>query len=371
MADTDRHGNDRLFVRRYGKKIRIREQPGTPSFAATYTAALEALERRELPPGQPIRKNAPTGTLGWLAAIYFASAEFTTLPAKSQTTRRGIIESCLREPLKPNAKDKMALCPLALLSAAHVKMLRDRRADKPGAANNRLKYMGGLFVWALEQTPPLLRANPVRDVKRLRYATDGFHTWTVQEVKQFEARHAVGTKPRLALALLLYTGARRGDMVTFGRQHVRDGVLHFTPGKSRRNRNPPPVDIPIFHDLARIIEAGPCGDLTFLVTEYGQPFSSNGFGNWFRDRCDEAELPQCSAHGLRKARATIAAERGATDRQLMAMFGWTTERQATIYTRAANRKQLAADGARLLEDGQRTNSCPTDVAPLSQEKKKL
>ena len=371
MADTDRHGNDRLFVRRHGKKIRIREQPGTPAFAAAYTAALEALERRELPPGQPIRKSAPAGTLGWLAALYFASAEFTTLPARSQATRRGIIESCLRESLKPNSKDKMALCPLALLSAAHIKMLRDRRADKPGAANNRLKYLGGVFVWALEQTPPLMRSNPVRDVKRMRYATEGFHTWTVEEVKQFETRWPIGTKPRLALALLLYTGARRGDAVTFGRQHVRDGVLHFIPGKTRRQRNPPPVDIPIFHDLARIIEAGPCGDLTFLITEYGQPFTSNGFGNWFRDRCDEAGLPQCSAHGLRKARATVAAERGATDRQLMAMFGWTTERQATVYTRAANRKRLAADGARLLEDQTENNDCPTDVAPPSQDRKNV
>lgn len=350
MADTDRHGNDRLFVRRFGKKIRLRERPGTAEFHAAYLAALEVLERATGAPMAPLRKNAPAGTLGWLAAIYFASVEFTSLPPKSQTTRRGIIESCLREPLKPQSKDTMALCPLALLSAAHIKVMRDRRTDKKGAANNRLKYLGGMFSWALEQTPPLLRSNPCRDVKRLRYATDGFHTWTTEEVKQFETRWPIGTKGRLALGLLLYTGARRGDVVTFGRQHVRDGILHFTPAKSRLNKNPPPVDVPIFHELARIIEAGPTGDLTFLVTEYGQPFTSNGFGNWFRNRCDEAGLPQCSAHGLRKARATIAAERGATDRQLMAMFGWTSERQANVYTKDANRKKLAAAGAKLIED---------------------
>lgn len=364
MADTDRHGNERLFVRRFGRKIRIRAEPGTKAFTDAYGAALEALESDAPPRPAGPRGGAPAGTLGWLAATYFAAVEFTSLPLVSQSTRRGIIEACLREPIKPGSKDKLALCPLALLSAAHIRMLRDRRKDKPGAANNRLKYLSSMFGWALEHTPPLMRSNPARDVKRLRYSTDGFHTWTVDEVKQFEATHPIGTKPRLALGLLLYTGARRGDVVTFGRQHVRDGVIHFTPSKSRFNQNPPPVDVPIFPELAKIIEAGPTGDLTFLMTEWGKPFTSNGFGNWFRDRCDEAGLPQCSAHGLRKARATIAAERGATDRQLMAMFGWTTERQANVYTKAANRKRLSAAGAKLMADDQNENGdCPTDVAP--------
>ena len=43
-----------------------------------------------------------------------------------------------------------------------------------------------------------------------------------EDVEQFLAYHGVGTKARLALALLLFTGARRQDMVTFGKQHVRN-----------------------------------------------------------------------------------------------------------------------------------------------------
>jgi integrase len=52
------------------------------------------------------------------------------------------------------------------------------------------------------------------------------------------------------------------------------------------------------------------------VTQYGRAFTVAGFGNRFRDRCHEAGLPHCTAHGLRKAGATIAAENGAIDRQL-------------------------------------------------------
>jgi hypothetical protein len=177
-ADTSQHGTPRLFVRRHGRTIRIRAKIGTPAFAAEYSAAVEALESGA-PQRQTSRSGAPVGTLGWLAATYFAAVEFTGLPAVSQSTRRGIIEACLCEPIKPNSADKLALCPLPLLAAAHIRMLRDRRVDKPGAANNRLKYMGSMLSWAVERN--LIRANPARDVKPLRYATDGFHAWTPDE----------------------------------------------------------------------------------------------------------------------------------------------------------------------------------------------
>ena len=91
-------------------------------------------------------------------------------------------------------------CPISLLSAAHVKMLRDRRADAPGAANNRRKYLSSMFGWAVEES--LMHLNPAREIRRIRYASGGFHTWTVEEVRQFETRHPIGSKARLALALL-------------------------------------------------------------------------------------------------------------------------------------------------------------------------
>jgi integrase len=295
-----------------------------------------------------------------LAANYFGSAEFLRLPAPSQANRRRIIEGCLREPLKPKSPDKMALCPLPLLSSAHIRMLRDRRADAPGAANNRLKYLGSMFSWAIENN--LVRSNPARDVKPIRYATDGFHSWTPDEVKQFETHHNVGSKPRLALALMLYLGVRRGDVVLLGRQHVRDGVVRFVPSKTR-HRKKHLVEIPLLPELERIIASTPTGDLTFLVTAHGRAFTAAGFGNWFRRRCNEAGLSQCSAHGLRKAAATLAAERGATDRQLMALFGWESSRQATTYTAAADRRRLAAAAVSLIGNDQTANTdCPTKVS---------
>ena len=359
MSDRDRHGNDRLYVRRHGRKIRIREKPGTEAFAQAYADAVRLLEREIPAVDSPAVRGAPAGTLGWVAACYFASVEFRGLDPKSQFTRRGIIEHCLREPRKPGSQDLMRDCPINLVSAAHVKMLRDRKAATPGAANNRRKYLSAMFGWAVEQG--LMRSNPAREVRKVRYASAGFHTWTIDEVRQFEARHPIGTKARLALALLLYLGVRRGDVVTLGRQHAKGGWLRFVPRKTRRKRAEP-SEKPILPILADIIAGSPTGALNYLESEYGKPFTAAGFGNWFRDRCNEAGLPHCSAHGLRKAGAAIAAENGATDRQLMALFDWTTAAHATKYTEAANRKRMAATAANLLVRDQIAN---TELSHLS------
>jgi integrase len=351
MADRDRHGNSRLYVRRNGRKIRIKEKLGTEAFAISYADALRELQEERG------RNNtggaAAAGTFGWLAARYFASAEFKRLDQRSQTTRRLVVESCLREPRKPDSRDLMRDCPVSVLSPAHVRMLRDRRATHPGAANNRRKWLSSLFTWAVEHG--LLRANPARDVRKIQYATSGFHTWTVAEVRQFEARHPIGTKTRLAFALLLYLGVRRGDVVMIGRQHARDGWLRFVPRKTRHRRERF-SEKPILPVLADIIAKGPTGDMTYLATKHGKPFTAAGFGNWFRDRCNEAGLPHCSAHGLRKSGATIAAENGATDRQLMALYDWDTAAQANIYTAAADRRRLAGAAARLLANDQTENT---------------
>src|ERR1035437_488055 len=98
------------------------------------------------------------------------------------------------------------------------------------------------------------------------------------------------------------------------------GLGRYTQAKNE-HRNPVELDIPLHPDLLAIIAATPSGQLAYLVTAFGQPFTAAGFGNWFRDRCDEAGLPNCSAHGLRKASAARLAERGATAHEIMAITG--------------------------------------------------
>lgn len=364
MTDRDRHGTTRYYVRRFGRKIRLKQRPGTEAFAQAYSDALSVIAN---PSGErSVVTGAAAGTLGWLAASYFASNEFRKLTGKTPATRRSVIESCLREPRKPGSTDLMRDCPISILSAAHVKMLRDRRSEHQGAANNRRKYLSAMFGWAVEHG--MMKTNPAREVRKIRYASEGWHTWTVEEVRQYEAKHPVGTKARLALALMLFLGVRRSDVVTLGKQMVADNVLRMIPRKTRHKK----LRIsrkPILPTLADIIARSPTGDLTFLVTAYGKPFTAAGFGAWFRDRCDEAGLPHCTAHGLRKAGATIAADNGATDRQLMALYDWESAAQANTYTRDADRARLAGEAAKLIDEDQSANAdCPT---PLSHHEGKI
>lgn len=348
FEDKDRHGNKRLYVRRYGRKVRLRVPPTAAEFGAAYADAITYLESKTANPrGTPDFMPARKGSLGWLAVQYFKSEEFKALNQRSQARRREIIESCLREPTKPGARLIMRDCPYRIIDASHIQMLRDRKAGKPGAANNRRKYLSSMFGWAIEQKKLGITANPCRDVRRVKYATTGFYTWTMEDFEKYVARHPVGTKAYLAMALMVYLGARRGDMVKLGQRMVRDGVITYTPAKTA-HLNRLPSSKPILPPLAKAIAATTIGLQTFLVTDYGLPYSDAGIGNKMREWCDQADLPLCTAHGLKKLGATLCADAGATDRQLMALFDWTSERQANTYTLAANRTKLAHEAAHLL-----------------------
>jgi integrase len=99
----------------------------------------------------------------------------------------------------------------------------------------------------------------------------------------------------------------------------------------------------------------PRTNLTFLLTDRGAPFTPGGFSNWFRARCDEAGLPQCSAHGLRKLTATRLAELGCSEREIMAVTGHKSVSEVSRYTKAAKQTKLAEQAMAKFSQ-RRTNS---------------
>jgi integrase len=355
IEDRDRHGNVRIYFRAKGRpKVRLRGTPWTPEFMAEYEAAKGAA-------AEPSRKSrVAAGTWRWLCVKYFGEcAEYKRLDPQTQHVRRLILEGTFDEPIAPGSAKLFRDMPLSRMGTDAVEVLRDRKIDLPGAANNRVKAIRQVFKFGMRKKHPdgklYVSNNPARDVEKFKYGSTGFHSWTQEEVRQFEERYPIGTKARLALALLLLTGQRRADVIRFGKQHVRKGKLVFTQRKGR-HRKPKQLSLPILPVLQRIIDASPCGDLTFLVNHLNRPFTDAGFGNRFRDWCDQAGLPKCSAHGLRKAGATIAANKGATSRQLMAIFGWDSIKMAELYTQAADQERLAESAMYLLDTKDRNQS---------------
>ena len=140
---------------------------------------------------------------------------------------------------------------------------------------------------------------------------------------------------------------------------LKDGVITFRMEKSRGDGVAYPPVLPI---LAATIAATKTGELTFLITERGTPFVKESFGNWFGEACREAGCPG-SAHGLRKAGATRAADKGATMHQLMALFGWKTQKMALQYTRKADRRRLAATAGPMLAQAQTSNENVPHLGP--------
>lgn len=353
VKDVDRHGNIRVYVRRHRRKVRIRELANAEEFMVAYRAALET------PIGEEGVKSkvALPNSLSWLVQRYYESPEFMGLHETTRVKRRAILDGICREHGNK---------PFARLETKHVRIqIRDPKAATPEAANGRVKALRQVFKWAVEVGHAT--NNPALGVPMLRPINpDGFHTWTRDEVKQFEERHPSGTKPRLALALFLYTGVRISDAVLLGPQMERDDVLCFTEAKNRA-KEPKHREIPILPTLRTELDASPSGHLAYLATKWGRPYASpKAFGNRFKSWCRQAGLPHCSAHGLRKAGATFAAEQGATEHQLMAIYGWNSPKQAALYTRAANKKRLAADAMHLIDpDWKENESVPLNRAVAS------
>ena len=224
--------------------------------------------------------------------------------------------------------------------------------------------MRGLFRWAFKAG--LVKSDPTVAVHNPpRKRGEGFIPWTEEHVAAYEARWPIGTRQRVWLDVLLYTGLRRGDAVSLGRQHVRDGVATIKTEKSQFE-----VSLPILPVLADTLASGPCGDLAYICGARGEPLTKESFGNLFRDACKAAGVPG-SAHGVRKIAATRAANAGATEAELDAIFGWTDRKMAAHYTQSANRRRLAAQAmAKLANAGGTSIPAPSHPVRAARGKSK-
>jgi integrase len=318
--ETSRHGRTAWYVRvGKGPRIRIRAAFGTPEFDAEYAAAL-AGERPALR-----GTNAPAGSLAWLIGMYRQAPAWTSLSLATRKQRENILRQII---------ERAGRQPVSAITEAKIAAGRDQRGKTPFQARHFLDTMRGLFAWAKEAQ--LAKSNPAAAVKYPPLKSgEGFPTWSEEDVAAYEARWPLGTRQRVWLAVLLYSGLRRGDAVRLGRQHVRDGVASLRTEKTDTD-----IDIPLLPPLIDALSAGPTGDLAFVCGANGKPLTKESFGNFFRDACRAAGVNK-SAHGLRKIGAVRAAHNAATVSELNAIFGWSGSKMASLYTERADRARLA------------------------------
>jgi len=317
----DRHGKWRMRARQQGRAVHyFKSDFGTPEFE------IELQAWRDGTPTSTIgRKKVVPGSVADVVARYYTSTSWAGLAPSTKKNMSNRIER-----LRTEHGDK----PIKSLERVHIQRMIDVIASTPVEGRNLLKAIRALMRVAVDDG--LRPDDPTQGVKCVRRASSGLHTWTEEEIDLFEAKHPPGTRAHLAFALMLYTGQRRGDVIKMGWQHIRDGRLYLRQRKTGVN-----MAVAIHPALAQALAAVARDNLTFLVTTFGKPFGDAGFGNWFRARCNEAGLPQCSAHGLRKAAARRLAEAGCSASQIAAVTGHRSLREVERYTVAASQITMA------------------------------
>ncbi|RWQ68899.1 MAG: hypothetical protein EOS85_31380 [Mesorhizobium sp.] len=292
------------------------------AFMAVYTKAMSG-EREESAVGKD--KTIP-GSFSDLIASYYRTPDFANLATITQRTYRNDIERFRRD-----HGDKR----VAGLTTDHIERLIALKANTPAAANRLRKTLKILMTHAVKKK--FRTDNPTVGVKKLRDRSTGFRTWNEDEIATYYAKHAKGTRARLAMELLLLTGQRRSDIIRMGWQHVRSGFLTI-----RQSKTGTEVAIPVMGRFAELLGNLKRENMTFLMTAQGKPFSDAGFTNWFHGTVKDAGLPAgLSPHGLRKAACVRLADAGRSATEIMSISGHRNLAEVQTYVEAANRKRAA------------------------------
>lgn len=328
----DRHGKPRIRFRKTGLPVRYaKARPGTAEFTEEYHAWLNAEKSPILSP------SIIPQSFDDLISRYYASMTWKAVTnERTQRVYRGEIE---------RFRQKYGSRQVSGMTAARLSKLMASMADTPSAANNLKKRLSQLFDFAI-----LLgwqKDNPAKAVRAFKNKGDGIKAWEEEQIAQFYAAHPIGTKPHLALSLLLHTAQRRSDVVRMGPQHTRKDEIRVKQLKTNKD-----IWIGIHPDLQKAIDACPSGHLSFLVTDTGKPFSRDYFGNWFRKQCDAAGLKGYSAHGLRKAASRRMAHLGLSNQQIKAITGHSSDAEVARYTKSASQVVLARSAMAVLANAQ-------------------
>ena len=331
----DRHGKVRRYFRRPGARaIPLPGLPGSIEFMAAYQAALAIVA-----PPPPSPRHVIAGSLAAVAAGYFRSADYANLSPRSQRSYRAALNPIL------DAHGHRLVRDLPHQAARHI--VEAIGTGRPGMANLTRSVLSKVMAYAIETG--IRTDNPFAGLKSYRLGS--YHTWTDAEIAQFERRWPLGTRERLAFALLLYTGQRGGDIVNMLRSDMVDGRIRVAQDKARKGTTNE-LMIPIHPALARALQAGPVVGMQHIIADArGKPL--RGLTKLIGRAVQLAGLPpRCVAHGLRKAALRRLAEHGSTTKEIAAVSGHRSLSEIERYTARADQVGLAQAAIAKLPDKQ-------------------
>lgn len=315
-------GNKRYRFRKTGlPSVTLPGEPGEPDFIRAYEAALRgnSLEQKV---NRAHNKMKPY-SMAMLIMRYKLSDEFSMLAQSTQKNYTRLLGKVLTD---HGDKDVRTLKP------KNVRHIRDA-VERPAAANRYISLLSVLMALACEMD--WIERNPCADIKRRKYIKKSHYSWTDNDIATFLDHYPSGTRERLAMLLLLDTAQRSSDVCRMGRQHLNGNTLSVRQGKTK-------ADLTLYLDPATMHEISlHSGQMTFIVTQSGQPFTVKGFQQWFSKRCSAIGLEKCSAHGLRHARTRMILEAGATIKEAQSITGHKTDSELNRYAQAVNQSLMS------------------------------
>lgn len=317
----DHTGKARRYFRKGGKNLGpLPGEVGSDEFMTAYRNYLEAKPVQAEPP-----KTLRADSLAKLIADFYTDRMYSD---RKPNTRQAY-----RYALDPVAKQH-GHRSVKLMTAEHAeKIIRDIGAEAPGMANLTRAVMRRVFKLAVKQG--VRSDNPFLAVEA--YKVGEHHTWTDAELRQYETKWRLGTRQRLAYALLLYTGQRVGDAAKMTMGDITDGLIHVVQQKTGAE-----LWVPIHPELQRAMKALPAKGLTLVGDANGRPLKRAALSALMRLAIKEAGLPsRCVSHGLRKAAMRLLAEADGTAKQIAAFSGHKTLKEVERYTKAADQKKMA------------------------------
>lgn len=330
-ANPDQHGKVRYRFRRKGyPSAYIHGEPGSAQFHREYAQALDAKPAEP----KPVKSPAPVKprSLDHLYRQMRASPAWKDKAARTQHVQAQVYERFLNR--RSKSGDRYGDRPVASVTVGWLDKVFGAMSETPGAANDLRKKLSVMLGYA--EGLRWLPANPVPHTGKFK-SGKGFHSWTEDEIAQYRAVHPLGTMARLTLELALNTAARRGGVATLSRENLSGGRILTDHAKGNNS-----ASVPMLATTRAALDALPAAPIRHLVIgAHGRPYSVGGLGNRFRKWCDEAGLPHCSIHGLRKALSRRMAEAGGTDAEGMAVTGHKKPGTFADYRAAANRSGLA------------------------------
>jgi integrase len=291
---------------------RLRGEPGSPEFHASYNEAVDS------------RRTPEPGRFKSLVVLYKGSSEYKNL---ADTTRKNWA------PWLDRIADYFGELRIAQFGRPDkirpvIRRWRNQWADKPRTADYGMQVLSRVLAYAVD---PLgkIAGNPCEGIKQLYSGDRSEIIWTEADLKQLKAGGTDKPCPdeiKNAVDLAAHTGLRLSDLLRLSWSHVGEDAITLATGKSRGRRE---AVIPLYEELRDLLARIPKRSTTILTKK------PDGFGTAFNRAKIRAGLNERGLHfhDLRGTAATKFYVAGLPVRVIAEILAWREDQLDRIIRR--------------------------------------